>query len=389
MLKKLFAGRWFRVAVMLALVVALVAQSALFGEPEVVEADALSDYQQQQQAIQSEINELKQSLNSLKGELNEQQVALAAAETKVKQSEDTLSALKKQLAAANKELEYANLEFSAAQTELAKQLNGFKTRLRENYMNGDVSLLDVVFDATSMEDFITRSYYMERILLYDSNMIETINGTIEVIREKRAAQEQKISNLNTLKAEQEKIQAELESARAEQKKLTDEAQDDVDEVTKEIKQRQKESNEIAEIIRSMQDPGTGSGTGTYMWPLKGYSTISSNYGWRTLRGKRNLHTGIDIPAPKGTTIYAIDDGKVILSRKYGSYGECVIIDHGNGISSLYAHQSSRSVSVGATVTKGQAIGKVGSTGNSTGNHLHLEIRKNGSHVSPWNYVSKP
>lgn len=389
MFRKIFDNRALRLATVLVLVAVLVVQSTFWGEAQPAQADALSDYQKQQAAIQSEINTLRQSLNALKGELNEQQTALANADMKVKQSEDTLAALTNQLKAANKELEYANIEFSAAQTKLAQQLNGFKTRLRENYMNGDVSLLDVLFDATSMEDFITRSYYMERILLYDSNMIETINGTIDEIKEKRAIQEQKISNLTTLKAEQEKIQAELESARAEQKKLTDEAQDDVDEVTKEIKQRQKESNEIAAIIQSMQDPGTGSGSGTYSWPLKGYSTISSGYGWRTLRGKRNLHTGIDIPAPKGTAIYAIDSGKVILSRNYGSYGECVIIDHGNGISSLYAHQSKRVVSVGDTIAKGQKIGEVGSTGNSTGNHLHLEIRKNGSHVSPWNYVSKP
>ncbi len=385
----MFKNTGIKAVAVFLLIAAIVCQSVFYAEPQPAQADALSDYQKQQQAIQSEINALKQTLNGLKGQLNEQQTALANADMKVKQSEDTMALLTKQLATANKELEYANIEFSAAQTKLAKQLDGFKTRLRENYMNGDVGLLDVIFDATSMEDYITRSYYMERILLYDSNMIETINTTIGEIKEKRAAQEQKIANLTTLKAEQSKIQAELEAARAEQKKLTDEAQEDVDEVSAEIKQRQKDSNEIAAIIRSMQDPGTGTGTGKYIWPLKGYSTVSSGYGWRTLRGKRNLHTGIDIPAPKGTSIYAIDDGKVILSRKYGSYGECVIVDHGNGISSLYAHQSSRSVSVGDTVTQGQVIGKVGSTGNSTGNHLHLEIRKNGSHVSPWNYVSKP
>lgn len=380
----------FQTVLVLLLAAVILWQNAVCGAPQPAEADALSDYQEQQRQIQNEISGLRSSLNSLKGELNEQQRALANADMKVKQSEDTLAALNNQLKVADKELEYANLEFSAAQTELANQLNAFKARLRENYMNGDVGLLDVVFDATSMEDFITRSYYMERILLYDSNMINAINATIDVIKEKRAIQEEKIANLNTLKEEQQKIQAELETARAEQKKLVDEAQEDVDEVSKEIRQRQKDSDEIAAIIRSMQNPdGDAVGTGTYAWPLKGYSNISSNYGWRTLRGKRNLHTGIDITAPNGTNIYAIDDGKVILSRRYGSYGECVIIDHGNGISSLYAHQSTRSVSVGDTVAKGQVIGHVGLTGNTTGYHLHLEIRKNGSHVSPWNYVSKP
>lgn len=379
----------FQIVLVLFLALVMVWQNAVYGVPQPAEADALSEYQEQQRQIQNEINALRSSLSSLKGELNEQQTALANADMKVKQSEDTLAALERQLNAANKELEYANIEFSAAQTELAQQLNAFKTRLRENYMNGDVSLLDVVFDATSMEDFITRSYYMERILLYDSNMIDTINATIDVIREKRAIQEEKIANLNTLTAEQKKIQAELEAARAEQQELVDAAQEDVDEVSAEIKQRQKDSDEIASLIRSLQAPDGGVGTGIYAWPLRGYSTITSDYGWRTLRGKRNLHTGIDISAPNKTPIYAVDDGTVILSRSYGSYGECIIIDHGNGISSLYAHQSTRVVSVGDTVSRGQLIGYVGLTGNTTGYHLHLEIRKNGSHVSPWNYVSKP
>lgn len=172
----------------------------LYGPPQRVEADALSEYREQQQQIENEIATLRQSLIGLKSELSEQQTALANADMKVQQCEDTLAALNRQMTAAKKELEIANTEFSAAQTELAKQLKGFQSRLRENYMNGDVGLLDVVFDATSMEDFLTRSYYMERILLYDSNMIDAINAQIDVIKEKRALQETKIANLDTLTA---------------------------------------------------------------------------------------------------------------------------------------------------------------------------------------------
>ncbi len=386
----MFKNAKFPVILTCFLLAVMLWHGMVYGPPQRVEADALSEYREQQREIENEIAALRQSLSGLKGELSKQQTALANADMKVQQCENTLAALNRQMAAAKKELEIAKTEFSAAQTELARQLKGFQSRLRENYMNGDVGLLDVVFDATSMEDFLTRSYYMERILLYDSNMIEAINAQIDVIKEKRALQETKIANLNTLTAEQKTMLAELEAARSEQKALVDEAQEEVDDVQAEINQWKKDSAEIAAAIRALQDPGGGVGTGIYAWPLRGYSTITSNYGWRTLRGRRNLHTGIDISAPNGTEIHAVDDGKVIVVKSLTySYGKHVIVDHGNGIASVYAHMSRIGCSVGDTVKQGDVIGYVGSTGNSTGNHLHLEIRKNGSHVSPWNYVSKP
>ena len=385
----MFRNRKLRISLGVLLIALLVGQVMFYACPQQAEADALSEYQAQQQKIKNEISALKSELKDAKTELNEYQKQLASADMKVQEAENLMEALEKQLSAAEKELTTANEELAAAQSDLSAQLDAFKTRLRENYINGDVGLLDVVFDATSMEDFITRSYYMERILLYDSNMISSINAQIEVIQEKRELQEKKIASLDTLTAEQKAVIANLETARSEKSALVAAAKESVDDVNSQIATREKESNEIAALIRSMQSTGGSVGSGIYAWPLRGYSTITSDYGWRTLRGQKNLHTGIDISAPKSTPIYAVDSGKVILSRWYGSYGYCVIIDHGNNISSLYAHQSKLGCSVGDTVEQGQVIGYVGSTGNSTGNHLHLEIRKNGSHVSPWNYVSKP
>ena len=381
---------WKMRAVLVAvLTLMLTVPCIIWSQPQEAAADALSQYRDRQSEIQNEISGLRSDLKNAKSELNNYQSQLADADMKVQEQESLLEALESQLAAAEKELDKANRDFSAAQWELSLQLDGFKTRLRESYMNGDVGLLDVVFDATSMEDFITRSYYMERILLYDSNMIQTINNQIDVIKEMRAEQEKKISNLNTLTTEQKTVIAELEKARSDKAALVSAAQDDVDAVNNAIATRQKESEELAALIRAATAPTDKVGSGIYAWPLRGYSNVSSDYGWRTLRGKRNLHTGIDMPAPKGTPIYACDSGEVILARWYGSYGYCVIINHGNNMSTLYAHQSKLGCSVGDSVDQGDVIGYVGSTGNSTGNHLHLEVRKNGNHTSPWNYVSKP
>lgn len=379
----------FRIFAVLLLAVVLAVPCIIYGVPQQAEADALSQYQERQREIQSEISGLRSELKDAKTELNNYQSQLADADFKVQQQESLLEALESQLSAAEKELDKANREFADAQWGLSQQLDGFKNRLRQSYMNGDVGLLDVVFDATSMEDFITRAYYMERILLYDSNIIQSIKEQIVVIKEKRAEQEKKISNLTTLTDEQKTVIAELEKARSAKAALVTAAKEDVDAVNSAIATREKESKELAALIRAATAPPAKVGSGIYAWPLRGYSSISSDYGWRTLRGKRNLHTGIDMPAPKGTPIYACDSGEVILARWYGSYGYCVIINHGNNMSTLYAHQSKLGCKVGDSVETGQVIGYVGSTGNSTGNHLHLEVRVKGEHTSPWNYVSKP
>lgn len=128
--------------------------------------------------------------------------------------------------------------------------------------------------------------------------------------------------------------------------------------------------------------------GSFVWPLPGYSGISSPYGWRIcpFHG-REFHTGIDIPAPSGTNIYAARDGKVVLSTYGSSYGNNVKLDHGGGTTTRYCHMSKRLVSVGQTVSAGQVIGKVGTTGSSTGNHLHFEVYVNGTRVNPTSQVT--
>ena len=139
--------------------------------------------------------------------------------------------------------------------------------------------------------------------------------------------------------------------------------------------------------------GSGNATGKHTWPVPGKKSISSNYGWRNcpFHG-REFHSGIDIPASTGTKVVASDGGKVVMASYNNGFGKCVIINHGGGLYTLYGHLSSILVKKGANVSKKQQIGKVGSTGNSTGPHLHFEVRKGGNssskRVSPWKYVSR-
>ena len=154
--------------------------------------------------------------------------------------------------------------------------------------------------------------------------------------------------------------------------------------------------ESAKIEKEIQSMSTASsvvynGNGQFGWPLPGYSVGSgsgSKFGMRVhpVTGVYKLHTGVDIPAPSGTPIYAAEAGKVITASYKGAYGNCVIIDHGGSYSTLYGHQSRIAVSVGETVSRGQVIGYVGTTGYSTGNHLHFEVRVNGTPQNPLSYT---
>jgi len=142
------------------------------------------------------------------------------------------------------------------------------------------------------------------------------------------------------------------------------------------------------MIRRMQSGGAYIGTGTFTWPAPGYTRITSEYGMRyhPILKQNKLHTGMDIGAPQGAKVVAADDGKVITVTYNSAYGNMIIIDHGGGISTLYAHLSRFATTQGAMVKKGQTIGYVGSTGWSTGPHLHFEVRKNGTPVNPKSYL---
>jgi len=143
------------------------------------------------------------------------------------------------------------------------------------------------------------------------------------------------------------------------------------------------------MIKRMQSGGDVQlGTGVYTWPTPGYKVITSPYGMRyhPILGIRKMHTGVDIGAPMGATIVAADGGKIIHAGWMGGYGQVLVVDHGNGMSTLYAHLSSFIAGNGASVTKGQPIGRVGTTGWSTGPHLHFEVRENGSPVDPMSYI---
>jgi len=303
---------------------------------------------------------------------------------------------------ANTEQEIAHYDELIAQEEVtlaevqakeARQFDLFCKRVRAMEEQGTVSYLSILFSAESFSEMLDLFTVISDTIDYD-------NAVIDQLRADRAAVADSLAKLNAARDEQNAKKAELEERRTEQaekvaaaaKVLTDvanlesaqkaalaQAEADQKKLEQTIAAKEKE---LEELIRSKQitfDVGTG-----YYWPLPGRYGISSLFGNREhpIWHRVDNHLGIDIPAPKNTPIYAARGGVITVSERGASYGNYVVISHGNGDSTLYAHMNSRAVKVGDTVSQGQVIGYVGTTGDSTGYHLHFEVRVNGKRVDP-------
>ncbi|WP_458862410.1 murein hydrolase activator EnvC family protein [Acidaminobacterium chupaoyuni] len=293
-------------------------------------------------------------------------------------------------------------EVAAAQKKEQEQYDKFKTRVRVMYEQGDTSYLEVLLSSDNFSDFLSRYEIVSQIARYDKDLFDQLKALKEEIEQKKAElegdkkeqeaarQELQVtkSELDQQLADRSKAMSALESAEASVKASYSEIEKEEEKINSQIDKMVKEMEEEAK-----KQQGANGGAyvgGTFTWPLPGYSTISCPFGMRKhpITGVYKLHTGVDLSAPRGTTIVAANSGTVLIAGYSTAYGNYVVISHGGGISTLYAHMSRIGTSKGATVSAGQKIGEVGSTGYSTGNHLHFEIRKNGSYIDPMTQFSR-
>ena len=302
-------------------------------------------------------------------ELNEK---IEATEEKIEDSIKEISLLDEEIKQTKTEKE--NLELDI---EINEELLGERLKVIDS--NYSLEYIKIILSSESISDFFDNIYMVKKVVEQDKELLQTLD-----------------ENKNELEKQQEKI----ESNKQQQEKLMDLLEEDnkilesekqqVDELKAELEKEENElESKIAELAAQSNIPEENLGVLTSgSWPVPGHTRISSPYGNRIhpIFGTYKMHTGIDVPAPKGTPITSFDDGKVIFSGVQRGYGNTVMIQHTDGKVTLYAHNSQNLVSVGQTVTKGQAIAKMGSTGNSTGSHLHFEIRINGKHVNPMNYL---
>ena len=360
------------------------------------------DYERQKREITSKINtiEFERMTEIAKKGVLDDRITLTGLEI------DNINEIINQYNILIREKEY---EVVIAQNREELQLEKYRYRVRDMEENGIITYLEIVFDSTSFSDLLARLDFVGDIMRADENSyfdLQEARG--ETIAAKAALEDTKVE-LEEEKGYLEIKEAELFEQLAEAHELILKMEADIDsayelrqQVIAEEERVQREINAAVEELRRQQEAarqaaarqsgqsssgGTwASGTGQFMWPASG--GITSEFGIRKhpVFGDLRMHNGVDIAASHGTNVVAADSGTVITSTYNSNYGNYVVISHGDGLTTLYAHLSSRQVSSGASVTKGQVIGLVGSTGISTGPHLHFEVSLNGARVNPRNYL---
>ena len=349
-----------------------------------------SELEKQQQAI-------KDKLNKTKTEKEKQEAIRKNLTNQLSTTQQQINLLDNKINYLQNDIADKEQRINELSAEVVQQQDLFMKRIRSIYKTSvGTSMLGMVFGVDSLGSYLSYGKYLSRISEHDSALLQTLSDNIEELRTLQAQMQAEKEDLADTKVTAESKKASLTSQKTEVestlqdiKKLEQEYMADQAAVEKEMKQIQADIDAIYASTAGNGSQVDYSGTG-FISPVKGYTYISSFFGWRF--NNPNYHPGVDFPAPANTPIRASASGTVIYVRTgagYGrawGYGNYVIVDHGGGFSTLYAHCTSIPVSVGDTVTKGQTIAYVGTTGWSTGYHLHFEIRRNGAHTNPLNYL---
>ena len=375
---------------------------------------SLKEAQQEKAALEKALEKAKQTINELKESKGDVQAKVNDLNTQLMNISSRITALENQLAQKNQELteKKDQIEDTKDQLEDAKkqeeqQYADMKVRIQFMYENAQESYFEALFDSESFSDFLNSAEYIIQIQEYDRKKLKEYQETVAYIDGVEQQLEEDYATLEEMKKEVEQEKASVEQEKASVAALMkqretelagiegniDSAQSDADYYAAEI---QAQEEIIAEIKRieaekaaagKQNNPYTG---GVFTWPCPSSTRVTSDYGTRVspMGGASSNHKGIDIGASGGAAIVAAADGTVTTAAYSSAAGNYVMIDHGGGLYTVYMHASALLVSPGQTVSAGQTIAQVGSTGISTGNHLHFGVSLNGSYVSPWSYLGR-
>ena len=346
-------------------------------------------------ATKSELQKQKEEAQEDKKEVQEQKSAVMDEIDKlnisIQDNEDKLADINTQLTQLNKEIKETQDELEETQKKFNAQEEALKEKMILSYELGTTTYLDVLLNSKGVLDFLSNYYLISEILQNDDDLLNSLEEQKKKIEESKQKLQDKQKEVKTQKAEQEKINVVLSNQKNQKQNKVSQLSAEEKELSEEIDEINKAIRQIEEEARKASQNSTGYFVGgEMMWPCPASTRISSNFGPRSSPGGvgSTNHKGIDIPASAGSAIVAALDGKVIQCGYNRARGYYVMIDHGGGIITLYQHGLSGStrVSVGQSVKQGQTILGVGSTGYSTGNHLHFEVWKNGTPVNPLSYV---
>lgn len=354
---------------------------------ETANAQSINDVREKKKQTQKELSNVREQKKKAKNEVSQIDSQMTETTNKIVKKED-------EVVKNRKEIERLEEEIKEAEIRIAERDAVLKERVRSMHVNGGaVNYLEVLLGSQSFGDFLDRVLALNVIAEQDRTIIEEQKADKTALEENKAEVEKLVKQIEEELANLEKLKNDLITQMAEKEKLLEEIAEEEEVLDAEFKGYVAEEKALEQQLRAAQARANSGGTyrkssGMFLWPAAG--RLSSGYGWRVhpISGNRKHHNGIDIANGVGTPIRAAAAGTVIhaASGWNGGYGTSVKIDHGNGYVTHYAHLSSLSVKVGQKVSAGQTIGGMGSTGSSTGSHLHFEVYKNGSHQNPLNHL---
>ena len=355
-------------------------------------ATDLNELQEQKNDIETQIEQKNEELNTVNEELTENLKQIQKLDENIESTENSLEELNSKITDMENEISKIEKELKTITRKYNNQKEILDSRLVAMYEAKNTNYLDVVLSSKSISDFISTYYLLGEITSYDMDLLELVENEKSNIEQKNNQISLQKENLEKEKRTQQKTQITLSNTKLLREnyisKLSEEEQAlqaTIDEYNNQVKQIEEEIKKLA-VTASFGEDYRG---GQMQWPIYGHYNITSNYGMRVhpITGVYKLHTGVDIGATIGTNFTAMANGIVVKAEYNGAYGNMVIIDHGGGVQTLYAHGSEIVAKLGQEVNAGDVVLKVGSTGYSTGPHAHFEVRINGNPENPLDYLS--
>jgi murein DD-endopeptidase MepM/ murein hydrolase activator NlpD len=359
----------------------------------------ISDLQKKQQDIKNSTKQVQQQLNETKQEKSAVALEIEAIDEQMQLVVAELERVTAELEQTEVLLDKTSTELNEAETLRAEQFELGKDRLRVMYEYSDGGYLSYVMKASSISNLINRIEYVNRVATYDKELIARMRETEALIALKYDETEQYKGELEVLVSEQDAKKHSLETVISEKTKRMYSLDADEQSYLQKIRDMEQEDKNLQSAIQKAQAAAEAARRAAEMagkpvpvykggkleWPTPASYRVTSNYGWRT-SPRKQFHHGVDIGIPTGNDVVAAEAGVVVISERRGGYGLTIVVDHGGGMQTLYGHNSKLVAQVGQIVRRGEVVAKSGNTGDSTGPHLHFEVRVNGASTSPNGYL---
>lgn len=356
-------------------------QSITFGNDEVQNtSDELN-------RIEDELKNIDKERSNKKYEQNKVLRNIRDLETNVKKLESEMTRLGDEVSATETKIYETEEKLKLAEDGINLKKDLLNSRLRVMYKTGEVGYLEVLLGSSDFSDLMTRIDMLQKIYAHDMNLIDYMTEQKELVEQRKVELEsykdERQIQMNELDSKKRLLQGDMSSLEAAKVELSK----DIKALEAKEDELEEDAKKLTEILKKLALKANYVG-GSMVWPTPGYTNITSPFGYRIhpIYKTKKLHTGIDVAIPTGGPIVAAQAGTIIYADWYGGYGKCIMIDHGGGIVTLYAHASKIKVKVGQQVKAGESIADAGATGNVTGAHLHFEVRVNGEMTDPTEYV---